>query len=193
MFSVTNHLAKIVSCTNVSEKHGKERVGAISIGLFLVGGGDLLDQFDSALRPMLYRKPQPKPGDLPVEAGQLSELRFPFMRNLSWDRRYDGYLLRFQIGATGSEDVLLAEVGLKDIRFVAQEGGNVGVGFKVKAHPKDAKDHGTIAMKLQQEIFITLTPPDVIPTLFDQVDESDDETDPFSGSDLATDASRIDA
>jgi hypothetical protein len=187
MFTVSDHLAKIVSCTNVSEKHGKERVAAISIGLYLVGAGTMLDQFDSALRPMLYRKPQPSPGALPLEYDDnvLTELRFPFMRNLAWDRKYAGYLLRFHIGATGSEDVLLAECGLKDIRFVAQEGGSVGIGFKVTAHPNSEVDHGKVAVRLQQEILITLTPPDVMPTLFDQQDEQDDERDPFEGSDLA--------
>lgn len=193
MFSVTNHLAKIVSCTNVSEKHGKERKSAISIGLYMVGPGSWLDQYDNALRPMLYRKPQPTPGELPMEHDGLTELRFPFMRNLAWDRKYQGYLLRFRIGASGADDVLLAECGMKDIRFVAQEGGSVGKGFKITAHPKDEIDHGKICIRLQQEIFIDLTPPDVMPTLFDQADEHDDETDPFEGSDLAVDQSRIEA
>ena len=195
MFAVTNQLAKIVSVTNVSEKHGKERVPALSVGLYLVGSGAMLDQFDSALRPMLYRKPQPTPGGLPLEYddNELTELRFPFMRNLAWDRKYAGYLVRFRIGASGSEDVLLAECGLKDIRFVAQEGGSVGIGFKITAHPKDEIDHGKICVRLQQEIFIDLTPPDTMPTLFDGEDDSTDgERDPFEGSDLAQDETRID-
>jgi hypothetical protein len=192
MFTVSNHLCKIVSVTNVSEKHGKERVPALSIGLYLVGSGAMLDQFDAALRPMLYRKPQATPGGLPLEYddNELTELRFPFMRNLAWDRKYAGYILRIHIGATGSEDVLLAECGLKDIRFVAQEGGSVGIGFKVTAHPKDEIDHGKVATRLQQEIFIDLTPPDTMPTLFDN-EEQDDERDPFENSDLAQDESRI--
>jgi hypothetical protein len=196
MFTVSNQLCKIVSVTNVSEKHGKDRVPALSIGLYLVGSGSMLDQFDAALRPMLYRKPQPTPGGLPLEYddNELTELRFPFMRNLAWDRKYAGYLLRFRIGASGADDVLLAECGLKDIRFVAQEGGSVGIAFKVTAHPNNEIDHGRIATRLQQEIFIDLTPPDHVPTLFDgQPDEEQDgERDPFEGSDLAQDESRID-
>src|ERR1044072_3330379 len=194
MFTVSNHLAKIVSCTNVSEKHGKERVAAISIGLYLVGSGSMLDQFDSALRPTLYRKPQPTPGGLPLEYddNELTELRFPFLRNFLWERKYAGYMLRFRIGATGAEDVLLAECGLKDIRFVAQEGGSVGIGFKVTAHPNSEIDHGKIATRLQQEIFIDLTPPDQMTTLFDdESSEKDDSVDPFAGSDLAQDETRI--
>ncbi|MDN7894532.1 hypothetical protein QZM93_38690 [Burkholderia cepacia] len=188
MFNLDNTLAKIVSVTNVSEKHGTERKPAITIGMSVVVGGDVLGEFDPALRAMLYRKPQPKPGELPMEHDGLTELRFPFMRNLAWDRKYEGYLLRFHIGATGAEDVLLAECGLKDIRFTTQEGGSVGVHFKITAHPKDEVDHGKIATRLQQEIGITLTPPDdyVDPGLFGDA-QDDDDPDPFAGSDLARD------
>jgi hypothetical protein len=192
MFTLQNQLCKIHSVTNVSEKHGKDRVPALSIGLYLVGPQDLLDQFDPALVPMLYRRPQPTPGELPMDHDAFTELRFPFMRHLSWERKYQGYMLRFHTGATGADDVLLAECGLKDIRFVAQEGGSVGIGFKVTAHPNNEVDHGRIATRLQQEIFIDLTPPDHMPTLFDgHPEETDDERDPFESSDLAQDESRI--
>ncbi|MFP3652254.1 MULTISPECIES: hypothetical protein [Burkholderia] len=188
MFKVEDTLAKIVSCTNVSEKHGAERVAAISIGLYIVQGGEVLEMFDAGLRNALYRKPLPKPGELPMEHDGLTELRYPFMRNLAWDRKYEGYLLRFHIGATGTEDVLLSECGLKDIRFTTQEGGSVGVHFKITAHPKDQVDHGKIATRLQQEIGITLTPPDnyVEPGLFGDVTLSNEPYRPFAGSDLDT-------
>lgn len=184
MFTVTDQLAKIISATNVSEKHGKERVPALAIGFYLVLAGDVLDMFDVVLRPMLYRKPQPAPGELPMEHDALTELRFPFMRNLAWDKKYAGYLLRLHIGASGAEDVLLAECGLKDIRFTTQEGGSVGVHFKVTAHPKDEIDHGKVATRLQQEVFITLTPPDkhAEPGLFSEAE--DGERDPFEGTDI---------
>ncbi|WP_431018201.1 hypothetical protein [Burkholderia gladioli] len=189
MFSLTNTLCKIVSCTNVSEKHGAERVAAISIGLYVVQGGEVLEMFDSALRNALYRKPLPKPGELPMDHDGLTELRFPFMRQMAWERKYEGYRLQFHIGATGMEDVILAECGLKDIRFTTQEGGSVGVHFKITAHPKDEIDHGKVATRLQQEIGITLTPPDdyVDPGLFGTPDQ-DEDRDPFEGSDLARDA-----
>ncbi|CAJ6109681.1 Uncharacterised protein [Burkholderia pseudomallei] len=188
MFNVQDTLAKITSCTNRSEKHGKEREPAISIGLTLVGGGELLDQFDVALRPMLYRKPQPKPGELPMEHAGLTELRFPQLRNMRWDKSYPGYLLRFHIGASGAEDVLLPECEIKEISFVTMDGGSVEVSFKVNAHPKDDEDHGKIGRRVQQEIGITLTPPDnyVEPGLFGDAPAADDEHRPFAGSDLDT-------
>jgi hypothetical protein len=195
MFAVKDQLAKIVSCTNVSEKHGKERVPALSVGFYLVDASAMLDHFDASLRGMLYRKPQPTPGELSMDHDNLTELRFPFMRNLAWDRKYSGYLLRLHIGASGAEDVLLADCGLKDIRFTTQEGGSVGVHFKITAHPKDEVDHGKVATRLQQEVIITLMPPEnyVEPGLFSEQEEGDDERDPFEGSDLAQDETRIDA
>lgn len=206
MFKIENHLAKITSCTNRSEKHGKQREPAISIGLTVTGSGALLDHFDTALRPMLFRRPQPKPGDLPMEDGNdLVELRFPFMRNLDWANKYSGYLLRFHIGASGADDVPLGECGLKDIRFTTQEGGNVAISFMVSAHPKDEQDHGTIARRVQQEVFITLLPPDKPVDLLGDTGESAGagkkrgrgkkapSEDPFAGSDLAEDDTRIEA
>lgn len=187
MFRLESQLTKIVSATNVAEKHGKDRVAAISVGFYLVGPGDLLSYFDPVLRPTLYRKPQPTPGELPMEHDSLTELRFPFMRDFAWSRKYAGYLLRIHIGAGGAEDVLLAECGLKDIRFTTQEGGSVGVHFKVTAHPKDEIDHGRIATRLQQEVFITLTPPEsyVEPGLFGDAGKQDDgDSDPFEGTDI---------
>jgi hypothetical protein len=177
MFRIEDTLAKIVSVTNVSEKHGNERKPALSIGFYLVTGGDVLGDFDPSLRAMLYRKPQPTPGELPMEHEGLTELRFPFMRNLAWEKKYAGYLLRLHIGASGAEDVLLADCGLKDIRFTTQEGGSVGVHFKVTAHPKDEVDHGKVATRLQQECIITLTPPEnyVEPGLFGAGAAPDDE------------------
>lgn len=185
MFTVTDQLAKIVSTTPVSEKHGNERVPALSIGFYLVTGGEVLDDFDVSLRAMLYRKPQPKPGELQMEHEGLTELRFPFMRQLAWEKKYAGHLLRLHIGASGAEDVLLADCGLKDIRFTTQEGGSVGVHFKVTAHPKDELDGGKVIARLQQEVIITLTPPEnyVEPGLFGEPKSEGDYV-PFEGSDL---------
>jgi hypothetical protein len=133
--------------------------------------------FDVALKHFLYRKPQPTPGELAMDHDNATELRFPFMRNLGWNRSYEGYLLRFHIGASGKEDVLLAECELKEISFVPQEGGSVGISFKINAHPKDDEDHGKIARRVQQEIGITLTPPEnyVEPGLFGDGATPEDE------------------
>jgi hypothetical protein len=193
MFRVEDALAKINSCTNRSEKHGKDREPAISIGMTIVRGGEVLDHFDVALRTMLYRRPQPKPGEVPMYDQNLSELRFPFMRTLCWDKSYPGYLLRFHIGATGKEDVLLSDCEVKEIRFITQEGGSVQVSFKVNAHPISDEDHGKIARRVQQEIGITLTPPEnyVEPGLFGDAPAQDDERDSFEGSDLAQDETHI--
>jgi hypothetical protein len=167
MFSLTEHAATITSVTNIAEKHGNQRVPAVSIGLAVTGASALLNHFDEGLRSMLFRKAQPKPGDLPLETDELTELRFPLLKNPSWNKEYAGYQMRFCIGATGKEDVLLNDVDLKAIGINALEGGSVTISFKAHAQPQNENDHGKIARMLMQECTITLTPPDVDPTLFD--------------------------
>ena len=171
MFSVEEHAAMCTSVTNIAEKHGNARVPAVSIGLSITGSGELLAHFDPALRSMLYRKPQPTPGTLPLESDELTELRFPLLKNPSWNKEYAGYQLRFSIGATGKEDVLLNDVDIKAIGINPLEGGSVQISFKAHAQPNGEQDHGKIARMLQQECVITLTPPDVDPSLFDGDDD----------------------
>lgn len=171
MFAVTEHAAQCTSVTNIAEKHGNARVPAVSIGIAITGAGDLLNEFDPALRSFLYRKPQPKPGDLPLESNDLTELRFPLLKNPSWNKEYAGYQMRFCIGATGKEDVLLNDVDIKAISFNPLEGGSVTINLKAHAQPASEVDHGKIARMLMQECTVTLTPPNVDPSLFDSDEE----------------------
>jgi hypothetical protein len=171
MFSLTEHAATVTSVTNIAEKHGNARVPAVSIGLSITGASTLLNHFDDALRGFFFRREQPKPGALALETDELTELRFPLLKNPSWNKEYAGYQLRFLIGATGKEDVLLNEVDLKHIGINPLEGGSVQISFKAHAQPFSESDHGKIARMLMQECSITLTPPDVDPTLFDENDE----------------------
>jgi hypothetical protein len=171
MFSLTEHAATVTSVTNIAEKHGNARVPAVSIGLSVTGASTLLNHFDEALRGFFFRREQPKPGALPLDTEELTELRFPLLKNPSWNKEYAGYQLRFLIGATGKEDVLLNDVDLKAIGINPLEGGSVQISFKAHAQPNSESDHGKIARMLMQECSLTLTPPDVDPSLFD--DEED--------------------
>ncbi|AQG98561.1 hypothetical protein A9R05_06735 [Burkholderia sp. KK1] len=171
MFSLTEHAATVVSVTNIAEKHGNQREPAISIGLCVTGSSTLLNHFNESLRTMFFQKEQLKPGALDLATDELNELRFPLLKNPSWAKEYAGYQLRFCIGATGKDDVLLNDVGIKGVSFNPLEGGSVQISFKAHAQPKDEHDHGRIARMLMQECSITLTPPDVDPSLFDDSDE----------------------
>lgn len=171
MFELNEHAATVTSVTNIAEKHGNARVPAVSIGLSVTGASTLLNHFDEGLRGLFFRKEQPRPGALPLETDELTELRFPLLKNPSWNKEYAGYQLRFCIGATGKEDVLLNDVDLKSIGISPLEGGSVTISFKAHAQPGSEQDHGKIARMLMQECSITLTPPDVDPSLFDGDDD----------------------
>ena len=172
MFELNEHAAQITSVTNIAEKHGNARVPAVSIGLCITGASTLLNHFDEALRGLFFRKEQPKPGALDLDSDELTELRFPLLKNPSWNKEYAGYQLRFCIGATGKEDVLLNDVGIKAIGINPLEGGSVQISFKAHAQPQTEVDHGKLARMLMQECSITLTPPDVDPSLFDNEDDA---------------------
>ncbi|CAJ5043996.1 Uncharacterised protein [Burkholderia pseudomallei] len=59
---------------------------------------------------------------------------------------------------------------------------------KITSCTNRSEKHGKIARRVQQEIGITLTPPDnyVEPGLFGDAPAADDEHRPFAGSDLDT-------
>lgn len=205
MFSLTETAALVTSVTNISEKHGNARVPAVSIGIAVTGASTLLNEFDEGLRGMFFRRPQQKPGELSLDHDALTELRFPLLKNPSWNKEFAGYMLRFIIGVTGAEDVLLTDVDIKGISINPLEGGSVTISLKAHAQPQSEGDHGKIARMLQQECTLTLTPPDVDPSLFDRTEDDEPapapkkkakkpaSDDPFEGSDLATDASSIEA
>ena len=206
MFSLDQTAATITSVTNISEKHGNARVPAVSIGIAVTGASTLLNEFDPDLRGMFFRRPQPKPSELALDHEEsLSELRFPLLKNPSWNKEFAGYMLRFIIGATGKEDVLLTDVDIKGISINPLEGGSVTISLKAHAQPQSEGDHGKIARMLQQECTLSLTPPDVDPSLFDRTEDEPPiqapkkkakkpaSDDPFASSDLADDATRIDA
>jgi hypothetical protein len=173
MFALTDHAVKISAVTNGSENHGQELVPALSIGLSITGASTLLDEFDPGLRDLLFRRPAARPGDLPMADDNLSELRFPLLRNIQWNRDFAGYQIRFHIGASGAEDVLVSDVGIKEIHINPLEGGSVQISLKARCHPQDDFEHGKLSRLLKHEITIDLTPPDVDPSLFDD-DEQDE-------------------
>jgi hypothetical protein len=205
MFSLDQTAATITSVTNISEKHGNARVPAVSIGIAVTGASTLLNEFDPDLRGMFFRRPQPKPGELSLDHDALTELRFPLLKNPSWNKEWAGYMLRFIIGVMGNEDVLLTDVDIKGISINPLEGGSVTISLKAHAQPQSEGDHGKIARMLQQECTLSLTPPDVDPSLFDKAEDEPTiqapkkkakkaaSDDPFANSDLAADESRIDA
>jgi hypothetical protein len=171
MFRLDSHLARISAVTNGSENHGKELVPALSITLQITGSNALLDEFDPDLKYVLYRMPQTKPGQLPVKDQNLSDLVFPALRNMQWDKEYAGYTLRFHIGASGMEDVICGEVGIKEIHITPLDGGSVIISMKARCHPKDEVDHGKLARLLKHELQIDMVPPDVDPSLFEEEEE----------------------
>lgn len=174
MFRFENITVKVTSVTNVAELAGKTRVPAITFGVRITGPSTLLNQFDAELRTFLFKKAAPKPGELALDDEGLYEQRFPAMGSIPWHKEYAGYQVLLPIGATGTEDVLLNDVGCKGFIFGTLEGGSVNIDFKCHAKPASESDHGKIARLLQTECKASFLEPEVDPTLFDGQDKDDE-------------------
>src|ERR1700743_1683977 len=84
MFEVTEHAVKVVSVTNIGEKHGNERKPAVSVKMELTGPNSLLDMFDPELKSMLFQPATKDPDQLEVNTDALVELRVVDARNNTW-------------------------------------------------------------------------------------------------------------
>lgn len=162
MFSLLMSKAKIVAVTVVSEMHGKNRVAGCCVTFEVSTNNLILSEFDSQLRHALYsvdldQRLQPQLVDDNV--GGLVALKCPKLgMPLRWDWEGAGYELTLHIGASGRNDIVLTDVGLKDFSFDCKDGGTVITKFKALAHP-NAVEQGKIDHMLQLETEISLRPP----------------------------------
>jgi hypothetical protein len=161
MLEVTEHTAKIQAVTNIGEKHGSERRPGVSIKISMTGKNTLLDGLGVELRHMLYKPAANDPDQLDVNTDALVELRAPSLRKLAWAKAYAGYQVRFIIGATGREDILLNDVDIKKIAIVPIQGGSVTIEFSLHANGLTVLDQGKLSQMVQCETTITLKAPEI--------------------------------
>lgn len=111
-------------------------------------------------------------------------------------KELDGYTIVFHRGATEKSDIKLSEVKLDDFTADSHDGGLVLMGCNAYMKPP-VEQRGYIDHMSKTEIEITLTPPES--KQVDLVDKAtkkggkNEGADPFAGSDLAKDDSKIEA
>jgi hypothetical protein len=207
MFDLDHQSAKLTSVTAISEFKGDTREPACSMKFEITTNNLVLVHFDSKLRQALYTKAekgaQPSTNDMfpDEEMGDLVALKFHRLGYpLKWDLDLAGYELTFHIGLDDEKsNIALAEIKLSDFAFTPKDGGTVITTFKAYAKPS-ALDQGRIDQLLQQEVEISLVPPAPAsskqPDLIEEGKKrgrkkapAEKPSDPFHGSDLATDGS----
>ena len=164
MFSLNHQTAKLASVNPRAEIHGEDRVPAVDLKFEITGSNNVLSEFHPSLKSMLYERPSEP--DLADDGTSLTQLRFKLLGPLKWAAELAGYTLRVHWGVSGHDDIALADCEVDTFRFDCEDGGSVGVGFRVIAHPTE-RDMGRLCGLIQREIEMSLEEPDAAPLFED--------------------------
>jgi hypothetical protein len=149
------------------EMHGDEKTLAIDLAMHNTGSNRVLDDVAPGLRGALFTAHAKQPGrkpqaemDLPVD--DLPHLRAPaLVPPLRLDCELEGATVVVSNGIKAKTSIQLNLCKVHKVRVTAIEGGSTEVRFSVSsASGIDAQIVGTLSMKQQQEIELTLKAPE---------------------------------
>ncbi len=169
MFALTNTTtAKLSSLTPRIEKHGDDNVPAVSLGLGITGPNTLLDLLQPGLRDALYKAADDAGDNLPGVEAPTPMLRSRALEKIKLKMPdMVGWRLRIEHGIDDSSAIDLHECKVDKFNVEPFEGGSVLVTFRVGTSDVDETYAGRLAMKLGQEVQITLSAPEVKPEAID--------------------------
>ncbi len=154
---------KVNSVTPHAEKHGKENVLCVSLGLQGAIDAKLLDGLDITLRKLLFRKPgkdeitqQELPGTESNDG--LTKRKYTHVQSIAWTDKLLGYVIELGSGLTSTDPEVIEDVKVSGMAFEPMDGGTVV--FKFKADFKaDAELAGKCAAMLQEVVEVSLYAP----------------------------------
>jgi len=164
------------------ELHGEEKVLAIDLSMHYTGSNLVLEDVAPGLRETLFTAHARQPGkraqgeiDLPVD--DLPHLRAPaLVPPLRLDCELEGATVVVSNGIKAKTSIQLNLCKVHKVRVTAIEGGSTEVKFSVScATGIDAQIVGTLSMKQQQEIELTM----VGPKADDQVEKTTRTNEPL--------------
>lgn len=160
MFSLEKQQCKLDNVNPRAEIHGPDKVLAVDLKISFKDSNDILSEFDPYLKSAFYGKGDEAQGELIEDATYLPKLKFPFIPSIKYDKEFSGYELIVHLGLGGkNSDVEMIECVVDNFKFEMQDGGSVITSFRVIAHPQE-KDLGKLCAMIQQEIEVTLLPPE---------------------------------
>lgn len=159
-FELRQHKAKLLTYSPRRELHGEDRQPAASLHFSIAIGADLLAMFSPTLRSALfYKNTNAAASDLASQGSDASDLRFPeISAPLAWTLEIIGAELTIHRGISANSNLVLPTCDVDKFTIDAQQGGVAIIRFRVACHP-DEKQSGKLAMMIDEECEITLTPP----------------------------------
>lgn len=169
MFKIlTPTAAKLTSLTPRIEKRGDENVPAVSLGLTITGPNTLLDLLSPTLRQGLYKAAYDAGDNLPGIDAPTPVLRTRGLEKIKLKvGGMEGYRLQIEHGIDDDSAIDLHECRVDKWALEPFEGGSVLLSFRIGTSDVDETYAGRLAMKLGQEVQITLTPPEPKPEAID--------------------------
>lgn len=165
-FTLNKQKCKLLSFNPRAEVHGQDCVPAADLKIEVSLPNDDLAEFHPALKALLYHYDSQIAGDLVDAAKKDEDANYaPHLRMgklglpLKWEDEMIGAGVTVHYGTGGKSDIVLDTANVNGFSIDPQQGGTVIVTFRVQGHP-DEKQSGKLCQMVQQDIELTLTPPD---------------------------------
>lgn len=150
--------ALLATVTNRVEKHGDDDKPAVSLGIEITSGNQILDLIDPKLRPTLYTRPDDQP-DLDGIEKVLQVLRCNSIDRVLLPTRHEGWSLAVEDGIDDTKPMNFGSCKLDKFSVEPKQGGTIVLRFRVGTSDVDADKLGKLAMHNAQGIWIMLTAP----------------------------------
>lgn len=159
--------AKLGNVNFRNELHGDDHVSAVDMSFTINSSNTILDKFDPALLPALYKNAAVESGQASLEGvdGILPNFRFPRLSlPLKWTAKLSGYYLTIDYGL-GNEDsnIEIDACSISKFDISPREGGTVEVKILVQSSSDRLTEsvRGKLSGLIQSEVQILLTAPTV--------------------------------
>jgi hypothetical protein len=183
MFALTTATtAKLTSMTPRIERHGDENVPAVSLGLAITGPNTLLDLFSDSLRHALYKAADDAGDNLPGIDAPTPLLRTRGLERIKL-KAHDmvGYRVSIAHGIDDNSAIDLHDCKVDKWSLEPFEGGSVCLSFRVGTSDVDEAYFGALSMMQQQEVELTIRPPEPKPDAIDGTQAAFDADHPEAG------------
>lgn len=167
MLEFKNHAMKLTSVNIRREFAGKNAEAgrkASDLRLLVKGGNDILDRISPHLKGCFYKIDEEKSRQNPelVELA-LTKLLHPLLQTtFSYDLKTAGYTAIIDHAGNPESAIKLEECQVNDLKITTQEGGTVAISLRVQFHPEPGQ-LDPISDKLQQDVTVSLIPPEAKP------------------------------
>lgn len=157
MLSFTKQKAFLSNVNLRGEKHGPDTKPAVDLAIDIESPNTLLEVLEPGMLGAFYVVDATQPQL--IEAHPTSLRLKTIVPMVAWKKEYPGYSCAIGHGIDDDSALIFDDVTLGKFVVEMKDGGTVVLSCRVQVHPVDGQIDA-LALKIQQQIELTLTPPD---------------------------------